>query len=83
MNGEVWYNVFISNFIWEYKKLSKDKKLESENWTLFTYITNIEKDVNWLYQSTAESKDSYNNRLNNKKLFQKVIQFQKNIELKK
>lgn len=83
MNGEIWYNIFISNFIWEYKKLSKDKKLESENLTLFNYITSIEKDVNWLYQSTAESKDSYNNRLNNKKLFQKVIQFQKNIELKK
>jgi hypothetical protein len=83
MNGKIWYNVYISNFIWEYKKLSKDKSLESKNLTLYNYIVSIQKDVNGLYQSTAESKDSYNNRLNSKKLFQKVIQFQKNIELKK
>jgi hypothetical protein len=83
MHSKMWYNVYISNFLTEYKKLLADPKIKSGNNNLYSYLQSIEKDIKGLTQSSSESLDSYNNRLNNKKIFQNVIQIQKNIELKK
>lgn len=83
INGEIWYNIYISNFINEYNKLVAEKDLKIKNPTLFNYLESINKNIDWLLQPSSESNDSYKARLNNKKLFQKVIKFQKNIDLKK
>ena len=83
MHSKIWYNVYINNFLTEYKKLLADPKIKSGNNNLYSYLQSIEKDIRGLTQSSLESLDSYNNRLNNKKIFQNVIQIQKNIELKK
>ena len=83
VNWKIWYNEYISNFITEYTKLTNTKDLSEENSILFSYLDSIKSEVDWLKKSTWESLSSHKTRLNNKKLFQKVIQFQKNIELKK
>lgn len=83
MNSKMWYNVYVLDFLNEYKKLLADTKTKNNNTSLYSYLTEIEKDIKWLMQSNSESLDSYNKRLNNKKIFQNVIQMQKNIELKK
>lgn len=83
MNWKMWYNIYVSNFINEYKKLMSDEKIKKENQTLYNYLSGLEWDIEGLKQTDAESVDSYKMRLDNKKIFENVIQIQKNIELKK
>ena len=82
MNEKIWYNVYISYFIDEYEKLLNKEDLKQTNITLFTYLESIESDIDSLQKTDVETLESYKNRLDNKQLFQKVIQFQKNIDLK-
>jgi hypothetical protein len=83
MHGKMWYNIYVSNFINEYNKLMSDEKIKKENQTLYNYLLGLDWDIEGLKQTDAESVDSYKTRLNNKKIFENVIQIQKNIELKK
>ena len=83
MHGKIGYNFYILYFINEYNKLLENKDNKDNNPRLYSYLLEIESDIEWLNKSDVESKVSYYNRLNNKKLFENIIQIQKNIELKK
>ena len=83
MHSKMWYNIYVSNFINEYKKLMSDEKIKNDNQTLYNYLLSLETDIEWLKKTDSESDDNYKNRINNKKIFENVIQIQKNIELKK
>jgi hypothetical protein len=83
MHAKLWYNIYIKWFLIEYKKLLANDANKTWNIVLYNYLISIEKTIEGLNKKDIESFSTYNSRLNNKKLFQNVLQIQKNIDLKK
>jgi hypothetical protein len=83
MHAKLWYNIYIKWFLIEYKKSLANDTNKTWNTLLYNYLISIEETIEGLKQKDTESLSAYNSRLNNKKLFQNVLQIQKNIDLKK
>jgi hypothetical protein len=83
MHSKLWYKIYIKWFLIEYKKSLANDTNKTSNILLYNYLISIEETVEGLKQKDTESLSAYNSRLNNKKLFQNVLQIQKNIDLKK
>jgi len=83
MHEKLWYNIYIKWFLIDYKKSLENNKAKTWNIVLYNYLISIEETIEGLKQKNTESLSAYNSRLNNKKIFQNVLQMQKNIDLKK
>lgn len=83
IHSQIWYNFYISNFLREYNALLTKEDLAKSNSELYSYINGIESKLKELQKWKTEKQESYNKRVNSKKYFQKALQYQRNINLKK
>lgn len=79
LNGKIGYQFYITDVLNQIKKYQNNKELENTNASLFQYLQETQKMLSGLEKTQKETLQQYNNRLNNRNIFMKVLQIEKTI----